>query len=395
MNYPKRVTASSILGSIDYVYTAMGEKLEAKYKWHSGLSLYPAQNAGKPSYTVPNKELTKQYIGNKIYENGQMKKILIENGYIEGGIYYFYLKDHLGNNSMVANAGGQVIQSTLYYPFGSPVTNGESMGQEKQPYKFGEKEFDTMNGLNLYDFHARQYDSALGRFTSMDPLAEKYYSTSPYAYCLNNPLKYIDPTGMWIKDKDGNLVAENGDSDKTLAKYLNTTAEIAQNMMLEQFLNLSDNKDENKEVDKGDIFEIGNDRYGDKVGGLGGDIQSYAGSQFSKDMFWNYWHGKGDVKLRGQRFASILMYLKENGVEVPQKAGGKVVSFYESSEYARVFGRATVYYNASGQVTGFYDNYDFDSKSWGERSFKNEFITRTVDFFSTKKSKPFKITYGQ
>jgi uncharacterized protein RhaS with RHS repeats len=52
-----------------------------------------------------------------------------------------------------------------------------------------------MHQLNLYDYSARYYESAIGRFTSVDPLAEKYYSISPYAYVANNPLKFIDPDG--------------------------------------------------------------------------------------------------------------------------------------------------------------------------------------------------------
>jgi hypothetical protein len=47
------------------------------------------------------------------------------------------------------------------------------------------------------------YDPAMARFTTQDPMAEKYYSVSPYAYCNNNPVNYIDPTGMWIEDEEG------------------------------------------------------------------------------------------------------------------------------------------------------------------------------------------------
>jgi len=63
------------------------------------------------------------------------------------------------------------------------------------------KEFDTMHGLNQYDFHARQYDPAIGRFTTPDPLAEKHYNWSPYAYCLNNPMRFNDPTGMTEEER--------------------------------------------------------------------------------------------------------------------------------------------------------------------------------------------------
>jgi RHS repeat-associated protein len=85
------------------------------------------------------------------------------------------------------------VQKTDYYPFGMPFENG--LAPEKQPYKFGGKELDEMHGLNWYDFSARFYDPLRGGFPTMDPLCEKYYWISPYAYCLNNPVKYVDPDG--------------------------------------------------------------------------------------------------------------------------------------------------------------------------------------------------------
>ena len=71
-------------------------------------------------------------------------------------------------------------------------------------YQYSGKEFDRMNGLDLYDFHAHQYDPVLGRFTTPDPLSKKYYHLSPYAYCASNPLRYIDPTGIEIFINDEN-----------------------------------------------------------------------------------------------------------------------------------------------------------------------------------------------
>ena len=54
------------------------------------------------------------------------------------------------------------------------------------------------HGYVSYDYGSRGYYPAIGRFTSVDPLAEKYYSISPYAYCAGNPVRYIDPTGKWF-----------------------------------------------------------------------------------------------------------------------------------------------------------------------------------------------------
>jgi len=60
-----------------------------------------------------------------------------------------------------------------------------------------------MHGYDTYDYGARGYYPASGRFMTVDPLAEKYYSISPYAYCAGNPVKYVDVKGQWIKDATG------------------------------------------------------------------------------------------------------------------------------------------------------------------------------------------------
>ena len=75
--------------------------------------------------------------------------------------------------------------------------------------KFNGKELDNISGLNWYDFSARYYDDVLGRFGQIDPMAEKYPQISPYVFCNNNPLRYIDPTGeswrlTFNQDEDGN-----------------------------------------------------------------------------------------------------------------------------------------------------------------------------------------------
>ena len=133
------------------------------------------------------------YIGNKVYEQGVLKKILVDGGYIEDGKYYFTLQDHLGNTRMVLSQEGSIVQREYYYPFGMTVPHIKYDG--KYPYRYNGKELDQMHRLDLYDYSARYYDQAIGRFTTVDPHAENYYNISPYAYVANNPLKYIDPDG--------------------------------------------------------------------------------------------------------------------------------------------------------------------------------------------------------
>jgi len=129
-----------------------------------------------------------------IYENGTQKLLLTEEGYINltgTQQYHYYLKDHQGNNRIVINQSGTVEETNHYYPFGGVFASSNSI----QPYKYNGKELDAKKGLNWYDYGARQYDAALGRFTTVDPLAETYYGVSPYGYCLNNPIKFVDVDG--------------------------------------------------------------------------------------------------------------------------------------------------------------------------------------------------------
>ena len=150
------------------------------------------------------------YYGNCIYENGTLKMILIEDGYVtfdsnSQPVYHFYLQDHLGNNRVVANASGQVEQVNHYYPYGGLMA--ESTGGDVQRYKYNGKELDRMLGLDWYDYGARHYDGALTMWGTMDPLCEKYYGISPYVYCGNNPINAFDPDGRNpIYDTRGRLL---------------------------------------------------------------------------------------------------------------------------------------------------------------------------------------------
>jgi RHS repeat-associated protein len=175
-------------------------KLKTEQRYDPNYTVTPS-NATNPTNDGLSDYKNTDYVGNIVYEtakNGSAitnrTRILVDGGYYEGGVYYYYLTDHLGNNRVVVNQSGTVTQKNHYYPFGTAFADKYDNGTS-QPYKYNGKELDQMHQLNLYDYSARYYESAIGRFTSVDPLAEKYYGWSPYAYVMNNPLKYIDPTG--------------------------------------------------------------------------------------------------------------------------------------------------------------------------------------------------------
>jgi RHS repeat-associated protein len=91
---------------------------------------------------------------------------------------------------------GQVLEEDHYYPFGLTLSTTTVNPLEKNNFKFVTKELQPDLGLNWYDFGARPFDMQTGRFITTDPHAEKYTSTSPSAYALNNPVLYNDINGM-------------------------------------------------------------------------------------------------------------------------------------------------------------------------------------------------------
>lgn len=99
---------------------------------------------------------------------------------------------------------GDVVQTMDYYPFGAEFCD-KNTKNFVQNHKYNGKEFDHMHGLNTYDYGARQYNPVTGRWDRMDPLCEDYYPYSPYNYCLNNPVKNIDPDGRIVANVLGAL----------------------------------------------------------------------------------------------------------------------------------------------------------------------------------------------
>ncbi|MCH7535966.1 MAG: hypothetical protein IH948_09565, partial [Bacteroidetes bacterium] len=137
---------------------------------------------------------------------GQIKKYFRENGGLEDGgippghvesLQYFYHPDHLGSASYITDAAGEVYQHMEYFAFGETFIE-ERHDAEYTTYLFNGKELDEETG-NYY-YGARYYNPQNSIWLSIDPLADKYPSLSPYNFVANNPLKLVDPDGtkIWI-----------------------------------------------------------------------------------------------------------------------------------------------------------------------------------------------------
>ncbi len=185
LGHPLKVSGSK--SDIEYVYAADGRKLRTVHKQYA--------SADKRTVMASTQS---DYQGKFIFKNGVADMCLFDDGYYlfqNGKLKYtcYYIKDYQGNNSIVTR-NNVYLQRNNYYPYGA--LNGRMcINPDKQPFKYSGKELDRQFGLDLYDFHARQYDPLLGSFTSIDPLAEKDYGVSPYAYCKGNPVNMVDKDG--------------------------------------------------------------------------------------------------------------------------------------------------------------------------------------------------------
>lgn len=251
--------------SISYLYTATGKKVAKTVNIASRRPII---------YTV-------DYLDSFQYESGKLLFFPTAEGYVKYTEnvrnpfdYVFNYTDHLGNVrlSYGINPGtGLVtkIEENNYYPFGlkhgsynteakiivprlepgaDTAVSGKYMVQkvdvlaavmEMPPmelppgelitpevysgynYKYNGKEYQDELGLNMYDYGFRQYMPDIGRMPNTDALAELAYDITPNRYCFNNPLRFIDPSGLWEETANGYTTNKSEDI-KRFMSYLET-----------------------------------------------------------------------------------------------------------------------------------------------------------------------------
>lgn len=211
LNLPTSVSIGS--GTVNYTYDATGAKQRKSVSTGS----------------------TTDYAGSFIYENNILKQFSQPEGYVvsNAGIYnYIYqYKDHLGNirlsyqdkdNSGTVNST-EIVQENNYYAFGLLQKGyNDAINGIDNKYKFEGRELQDELGLNVYPFKYRTYDPALGRFWSVDPVAENYPHNGVYNFAENRVVESIDLEGKesWYT-QDGHLATKAGPYTSQARQELN------------------------------------------------------------------------------------------------------------------------------------------------------------------------------
>lgn len=214
----------------EYEYLADGTKLRAVDGSGNGYqyrgSLIYTQTAGQSGSPAITLDCAVTSAGRIVRENAA-----------DGSPTYkvqHYLRDHLGSvRAVIDGDTGTVIETNDYYPFGKritpppvaePVEATSQSATSPNRWLFSGKESQSFLYANipLLDFGARMYNPTIARWTTSDPMSEKYYGISPYVYCLGNPISIIDPNGMdiWTMDEKGNVVWVKESDDHRLY-YMN------------------------------------------------------------------------------------------------------------------------------------------------------------------------------
>ncbi len=145
-----------------------------------------------------------------------------------------FVRDHLGSTRVMLNAQGDILERNAYYPFGLQMNQGKAYPTLTQRLPqlysgyvssttarrdlYNGKELQTAAGTDYLDYGFRQYDQTIARWFNIDPKAEKYFYSSPIAYCRNFPVYLIDLYGeddYRYDKKTGEFILMNKTDDIT------------------------------------------------------------------------------------------------------------------------------------------------------------------------------------
>jgi RHS repeat-associated protein len=278
---------------------------------------------------------------------------------IEEDNKHYYTGNHLRSTQLVTDVSGVAVQQVEYAPFGEVVNeyNIDWSSGQVPDFKFNAKELDEESGM--YYFEARYQSPPV--FISRDPLFEKYPMFSPYSYCANNPLRYIDPTGetIVITGEDGTTTTykagmEYNGSDKFTAGIVSSLNKM--NSVKNGATVLGEL------IGSNNVFDITNNASANKEtasfkeNNAGGGTLNMSGvtdlKSLSHELFHGYQHEKGQGG--ASIFNEIEAYLYSEGVNMSYKKG--LITFASQFFNAETTSAAGKLYESS--VRDLLDEYD-------------------------------------
>ncbi|MES2517895.1 MAG: DUF6443 domain-containing protein [Bacteroidota bacterium] len=348
------------ISSIEYNYLKLPKKITfTNTKWVE----YKYDANGNKLRKVTSDGITTDYVSNLIYENNVLYQIAHDEGRISNGIYEYNMTDYLGNLRVVFKDSADIAKITQaqdYEPFGVENWTSKYVNSSKiSNFKFNGIE--KQNETNIYLAKFRGLDSQIGRWTQIDPMADKYLDFSPYSYVLNNPLRYTDPDGkeVWISFGDnqrvrydnGKLYNEDGKAYKgkdafvsNITKFLNMMNKTEMGSTVLTDLTKSKNTFNfvNKVTDSGgtasfkpnssEVSMGGTIAAGNLVGGRLSDIKKL--DVLSHELFHGYQNEHGEFGASINKEVEAYIF------------GAGVTVNYENGMYGGVFGNDT----NSGQI---------------------------------------------
>ncbi|GAA5097583.1 hypothetical protein GCM10023210_32770 [Chryseobacterium ginsengisoli] len=189
-NYLYRADGSKLRKTFNYApYNPLGTITQLSTKVTEYLDGFQYEGSGKKGTSIVALKFVPTAEGYYNFENNK---------------YIYNYTDHLGNVRLSYFKNGtsaEVIEENNYYPFGMKHEGyNPTAGNPAYTYSYNGKELQTESGM--YDYGARFYMSDIGRWGVVDPLAEKMRRWNPYNYAYNNPIRFIDPDGMFAIPPD-------------------------------------------------------------------------------------------------------------------------------------------------------------------------------------------------
>lgn len=243
--------------------------------------------------------------------------------------HYWNITNHQGSVMAVVDSDGKVAQRSGLYPSGTPFTLPVDFAADSVTMRAGAiderlhigNRWLSHSGLNWYDNTARMHDPLLCRFTTPDPLATDYTSSSPWTHCLANPANILDPTGcanFYMNKNDALInVGSDGKNDersfvvknslgkkiqKLTAKGRFYEGEIGNNKMMAEITNITE-----FDVIEQAVKDANNDGF-------------ERGMSKDKDGVVHVWDKGSEVKEdKGKKVHSVMPFRK-NGKHIPYRS---------------------------------------------------------------------------